>query len=117
MISPPSKTSSTYSPPLKSRLSKSKRIDPHDIGPMTKVDYVLLLFFYIGLYIFYAVFWFTLWRLYLLISPEDAPRRQNLFYLAQEELDSILNGSISISDRRMLISSWPPRVLPCNNST
>lgn len=60
----------------KSKQSKSKRQfnDPYEIPPSTCKDYVWLAIFYVGLYTFFATFWFICWSIYLTTLPEGRPR-------------------------------------------
>jgi hypothetical protein len=76
-LAPKSITSSAYSPPLhqtKSKFSKSKRFDPHEVPPVSCCDYLLLLIYYICLYAFYAAFWYALWMIYIATTNANAPR-------------------------------------------
>lgn len=71
-------SSSTHSPPLhaknSSKVSKSRRADPHEVPPISCTDYVFLLIYYCCLYTFYAAFWFSLWAIYKATTPDDGPR-------------------------------------------
>lgn len=60
----------------KSKQSKSKRQfnDPYEIPPSTCRDYVWLAIYYVGLYTFFATFWFVCWSIYLTTLPEGRPR-------------------------------------------
>lgn len=71
-------SSSAYSPPplgrLRSKQSKSIRIDPYEVPPITCCDYLWLLVYYIFLYAFLSVFWFSLWLVYMSTTPNGQPR-------------------------------------------
>lgn len=67
------------SPPIyhstKSKASKSKRIghESYDVPSITWSDYGWLFIFYICLYAFFALFWYSLWSIYLM-TTSDKPR-------------------------------------------
>lgn len=70
---------SAVSPPLslhKSKLSKSRRLftEPHEILPLSCKDYSWLILGYIALWTFYACFWYTVWKIYLITAPNDRAR-------------------------------------------
>lgn len=68
----------THSPStlnIKSKLSKSKRLfDPYEVIPTSCKDYIWLVLYYVGLYTFFAAFWFVCWYVYLTTLPEGRPR-------------------------------------------
>lgn len=87
------------SPPIyhatKSKASKSKRTghESYDVPPIIWSDYVWLFIFYICLYVFFALFWYSLWSIYLM-TKSDKPR-YTVEYYAQRRFP-VLNDQSEI---------------------
>lgn len=75
-----SSVGSSSSPPLhmykSKQKSKSKRIQSEHPGHHSsdRWDLVLLAIYYVGLYAFFAAFWFAAWFIYLSTVPEGRAR-------------------------------------------
>lgn len=121
-----SKTSSAaYSPPmsLKSKKSKSKRYDRLDTAPLSKQDYFWLLVYYICLYCFYLAFWYSLWRLYLLTTDPNVPRREppnhsGVRSMSDDELTAMISTMNDTEHGRKSLGHLRRNfMLSCNNSS
>ena len=87
-----SPNSLNYLPSLKSKSklmkSKSKRHDPIEIPPMSFMDHVWLLVHFVCLYLFYAAFWYSLWLIYLQLTPATTkPNRPTIKQIMYSKLD------------------------------
>lgn len=87
----------------KSKYSRSKRFhDPHDIPPVSWIDLLLLIPYYITLYAFFGAFWFAMWYIYLETTDKEKPRHlhvehRNLNITNAELLKSLINPSCNNS--------------------
>lgn len=59
------------------RSTKSRRIEEKPlVRGLSRLDYVWLAVYYVCLYAFYVLFWYSLWSLYLLTTDKSKPRRE-----------------------------------------
>lgn len=89
----------------KSKAGKSKRFtDPHETAPLDWKDYTWLAIFYVGLYLFFVLFWFACWLVYLMSLPEKGYRYNRNDLMGINE-----GGGINGNSRSAMVL--------CNNST
>lgn len=87
---------------FRSKQSKSKRLlDPYEIPPTTYKDYIWLVLYYFGLYIFFTVFWFVCWSIYLTTVPEGRPR-YSLSNRQQPSQKTLPPSYLNLSERAVL---------------
>lgn len=103
---------SSSSPPNynhKSKLTKSKRshYESNETPPITWTDYVWLFIYYICLYVFFAVFWYSLWFIYSM-TKSDKPR-YTVFAPSKRKYVNLVSDIEEFSYER--------KALLCNNST
>lgn len=69
----------------KSKMSKSRKMHDQFDTPRTNcLDLIWLFVYFLGLYTFYAVFWYTLWSIYLATTPTNQPRHLHMNFNSSE---------------------------------
>lgn len=76
--------------------SKSKRYDPHDIPPMSAMDYVWLVVYFICLYTFYAAFWYGMWMIYVHVTPATKKPPRSILHQIYEQKPHSRTKSLSV---------------------